>query len=134
MADGEEHRSRRLGSKGFFGLENLEVYHLSVSLAAEIYGLTAQFPPDERFGLTNQARRTATSVTVNIAEGRGRGMDKDLARFLMQARGSLYEVVSALHLAERLGYIKSEQNLTTIDQAQTLSAKLTALSQKLAPY
>jgi four helix bundle protein len=84
----------------------LEVYHRSVDLAAQIYKLTQGFPDSERFGLTSQLRRAATSVSLNIAEGKGRGSFKDFARFLYQSRGSLLEVVSGLHLAEELGFIK----------------------------
>lgn len=131
MAEGEKQKATRLSSKGFFAFEDLEIYHLSVELAAEAYFLTQHFPADERFGLTNQLRRAATSVTLNIAEGRGRGTDKDFARFLMQARGSLYEVVSGVHLAVRLGYMEAAQTATVNEQAREVSAKLTASANKL---
>lgn len=133
MAEGKKTRATQLSSKGFFAFEDLEIYHLSVELAAAVYDLTSGFPADERFGLTNQIRRAVTSVTLNIAEGRGRGTDKDFARFLMQARGSLYEVVSGLHLAVRLGYIKETETTMINENARTLVAKITAFSQKLSP-
>lgn len=131
MAEGKKTRLSSLSAKGFFAFEDLEIYHLSVDLAALVYALTKDFPADERFGLTNQIRRAATSVTLNIAEGRGRGTDKDFARFLMQARGSLYEVVSGLHLAVRLGYLPEAETLPLNEAARELSAKLTALCNKL---
>lgn len=115
----------------FFGFEKLEIYHESVELAALVYRLTAAFPADERFGLTNQLRRAATSVTLNIAEGSGRGTNKDFAHFLMQARGSVYEVVGAVQLAVRLEYLSPEQAYTVSEQAQSISAKITALARNL---
>lgn len=123
----------QLSSKGFFAFERLEVYQLSVKLAADIYTISREFPAEERFGLTNQIRRASTSVTLNIAEGSGRGSQKDFARFLMQARGSAYEVVAALHLARQLNYLSPEAVTPLCDEAHTLSAKLMAFIHKLTP-
>jgi len=79
------------------------------ALAREVYEITRLFPDEERFGLLIQLRRTAVSVPSNIAEGRGRGSKKDFAHFLMQARGSLYEV--ELKSSSRTNCITSK-NLT----------------------
>ena len=132
MADGEGWASA-LSEGGFFGFERLEVYRLSVRLAKEVYSLTRRLPADERFGLTNQLRRAATSVTLNIAEGRGRGTDRDFARFLMQARGSVYDVVSALHPTAELDYLSAQDFKDAVTLAQTLASKLTAFAPKLNP-
>ncbi|MBZ9714665.1 four helix bundle protein [Deinococcus multiflagellatus] len=86
----------------FFPFEQLDVYALAVDFAAEVYRMTATFPDTERFGLTNQMRRAAVSVSLNIAEGRGRGTDREFVRFLMMSRGSLFEVLSAAQIAHRL--------------------------------
>lgn len=124
-------RKRELTEGGFFAFEDLEVYHLAVEFAATIYDLSAHFPQEERFGLTNQIRRASTSVALNIAEGRGRGTDPDFARFLWQARGSVYECVSAVHLARRLSFIAPDAGQAALQQAHLLSSKLTALIHKL---
>ncbi|MXV21173.1 four helix bundle protein [Deinococcus xianganensis] len=130
MAEGRRQNSA-LSAAGFFPFEDLEVYHLSVEFAAGIYVLTRHLPAEERFGLTNQIRRAATSITLNIAEGRGRGTDRDFARFLTQARGSLYEVISGLHLSTRLEFIASTDTTQLNEQGRVLAAKLTALINKL---
>jgi hypothetical protein len=54
-----------------FNFEKLEVWQKSIALADVIYSQTRNFPADERFGLTNQMRRSVVSVSSNIAEGSG---------------------------------------------------------------
>jgi len=128
-AEGREQRAkntRQLVAGGFFAFEDLDVYQRAIDLTALVYKLTAHFPDYERFGLTNQIRRAVNSIGLNIAEGRGRGSDKDFARFLYQSRGSLLEVVSALHIAERLEFVTREQTGHLFSQAHLLSSKLIA--------
>jgi len=52
-----------------FNFEKLEVWQKAIAFAGLVYRLTRLFPPDERFGLTNQIRRAAVSISSNIAEG-----------------------------------------------------------------
>lgn len=63
------------------------------------------FPPEERYELSSQLRRTAYSVAANIVEGVAREHDKERPQFLNIAWGSLAEVGYCLHVARRLGYI-----------------------------
>lgn len=83
-------------------------------LALDVYRLTrTDFPDDERFGLTSQIRRAATSIGSNIAEGSGRRSPKEFHRFLTIAAGSCSEVPYQLELARDL-------NFTIIDRIQPL--------------
>jgi len=79
--------------------QQLIVWQKAMLLVSEIYRLTQGFPDNEKFGLTSQLRRAAVSVPSNIAEGSGRGSDKDFCRFLYQARGSLTEIETQLLIA-----------------------------------
>jgi len=126
-----EGQKRELAQKGFFAFEDLEVYQLSVDFAYEVYNLVERFPDSERYALVNQLKRAATSVTLNIAEGWGRGSDKDFAKFLFQARGSLLEVVVGFHLAERFQFVRREQTENLYASANQLASKLTALIKAL---
>ncbi len=126
-------KAQQLSSNGYFGFEQLEVYHLSVALSVQVYQLSEGFPEKERFGLTSQLRRAANSIALNIAKGKGRSTDKDFCRFLYQARGSLLETVCSLHLAVELGFLQQGTVQTLYDQASTLNGKLNALLKSLDP-
>ena len=83
-----------------FNFEQLDVWHKSVALADTVYSLTKSFPLDERFGLTNQMRRAAVSISSNIAEGCSRGSTADFGRFIEIAVGSAMELVSQVRIAQ----------------------------------
>ena len=88
-----------------FNFEKLETWHKAINFADLVYELTRNFPVDERFGLTNQMRRAAVSVSSNIAEGTSRNSKNDYARFLEIAAGSLFEVVSQSFIGRRQGFL-----------------------------
>ncbi len=69
-------------------------------------------PARERYGLVAQIRSSAVSVSSNIAEGAGRGGEKEMARFLRFALGSLAELESQIELAQRLGLVDDQAGLT----------------------
>ena len=86
------------------GYQDLEVWQRSINLAGMTYRLSARFPREERFDLTRQIRRSATSVPANIAEGAARHGTKEFLQFLGIASGSLAETETHLVLAQRLGW------------------------------
>ncbi len=85
---------------------DLAVWLLGMQITEDVYRLTKGFPPDERFGLTSQLRRAASSIPANIAEGHSRSSTKDFLRHLSIAVGSLAEVTTFLELAERLNFAR----------------------------
>ncbi len=78
-------------------------------LVKEIYKVSVLFPKEEKFGLTSQLRRAIVSVPTNIAEGCGRGTDKDMAHFLDIAFASAYEVETLVILSFDLEFINEEK-------------------------
>ena len=84
---------------------DLVAWQKGMELSRRVYRETAKMPASERFGLTDQMRRSSHSVPSNIAEGFGRETRKDLIRFLRQARGSLYELDTQIELAKSLDMI-----------------------------
>ena len=89
-----------------FNFEKLDVWHKSIALADTVYSLTKSFPGDERFGLTNQMRRAAVSISSNIAEGCSRGSKADFGRFIEIATGSTFELVSQSRIAREQGLLQ----------------------------
>ncbi len=88
-----------------FNFEKLDVWNEAIEFADFVYSVTRSFPDDERFGLTNQMRRAAVSVSSNIAEGSSRFSKPDFARFVELATGSLFEVVSQATVGKRQGFL-----------------------------
>ncbi|RIK75877.1 MAG: four helix bundle protein [Planctomycetota bacterium] len=88
-----------------------------MDLAQLVYQLTNTFPVDERFTLTSQLRRCATSIPSNIAEGQGRYSQPDFKRFLSIAHGSVRELETQILLAERLGYLEDQAVKQSLDLA-----------------
>src|SRR3954465_124005 len=110
-----------------FRFEKLDVWRLAVDLAEKVYGMTKSFPGDERFGLTNQMRRAAVSISSNIAEGSGRVSDNDFARFLEFSYGSLMEVVSQLTIAYRQKFLSQQSFDSIYRESEELARMLSGL-------
>ncbi|MCR5037670.1 MAG: four helix bundle protein [Bacteroidales bacterium] len=92
-----------------FSFENLEVYGKARSLVSDVYRLQRNFPKEEIYGLGDQVRRAAVSITANLAEGSGRQSIKEKIHFIEISYGSLMEVFCELQTACDLGYITNEQ-------------------------
>lgn len=92
-----------------------------------IYRITTGFPKSELYGLVDQLRRAAISISLNIAEGSDRKSDVDFKRFLRMAIGSVNEVVTGLYIAADLKYLKREDFNSLYLKANSLTAKLNAL-------
>ena len=91
--------------KIMFNFEKLEIWQEAINFADSVYGITRTFPESERFGLTNQMRRAAVSISSNLAEGSSRSSRSDFARFVEIATGSLFEVISQATISQRQGLL-----------------------------
>ena len=102
-----------------------------MAFSIEIYKLTATFPPEEKFGIVSQIRRAANSVGANIAEGTSRFSEKEKARYIEIAFGSLMEVSHFLILSWKLDLISKEQQENLKPAILELSNKLNAFHKRL---
>jgi len=102
-----------------------------MDLAHAIYDITENLPKKEIYGLVSQMNRAAVSIPSNIAEGAGRGTDKDFSQFLSIAIGSLFELNTQIMLAERIGYIDNAQSQSLQEQANTLQMMIVGFRKNL---
>ena len=91
--------------------KDLDIWKRSISLVKNVYTITKQFPPDEKFGIIHQMRRCAISVPSNIAEGAGRMSQKEFAHFLSISQGSLAELETQIIISGELEYISDTEYL-----------------------
>ena len=115
---------------------NSAAWQKGMELTRIIYKATRNFPPDERFGLTNQLRRASVSIPSNIAEGKGRLTIGEFIQFLGIARGSTLEVQTQLEIASDLGFGDSTQmaeaQALVMEELLILNASLSTLCAKQA--
>lgn len=107
--------------------EQIPIWKLSVEMAHEVYVLTSKKHFLHDFGLQNQLRRAAVSVSSNIVEGYERNNNNDFIRFLQIAKGSLGEVRSQLHIARLIEYISELEHAQIEDGLVNLSRQIGGL-------
>lgn len=89
--------------------KDLQVWQKAMRVAKEVYVLIQNFPPEERFALSDQMRRCAVSIPSNIAEGQQRNGKQEFAQFIGYAQGSRAELQTQLLLARDFGYLTDEE-------------------------
>ncbi len=112
--------------------DRLQLLRQIRTLVVDIYTSTGGFPSTEQFGLTSQMRRAAVSIGSNVAEGSGRGSDRDFARFLDIAEGSAAELWFQIHVALDLAYISDETRQRLLVQLQSIRRRTRHLKARLA--
>ena len=110
-------------AKNYQTFEDLEVYQVAREFRKAMYRIAKQLPECEKFGLTSQIRRAAVSLTNNIAEGHGRYHFLDQIKFMLQARGSLEEILDDLNVWEDERYLPCS-DLETLKQEGLRAHKL----------
>jgi len=111
--------------------KDLQVWDKSHKLTLALYRATRTFPADERFGLTSQLRRSASSIPANLAEGCGRRSDGEMARFIQIAMGSGAELSYHLMLSRDLGMVGTAEFSKLASDLEEIMRMLSALSGRL---
>ena len=109
----------------------LRVWEEAHALVLAIYEVTKSLPKEELFALTNQMRRSSSSIPTNIAEGCGRETSKDYAHFLQIALGSAFELDYQILLAKDLRYIDEKNYLELNDRVDKVKRQLAILIKKI---
>ena len=111
--------------------KDLKVWQKAHTLTLKVYEQSKIFPKDEIYSLTNQLRRSASSVPANIAEGCGKNSQTDLARYLNISLGSANETEYFLLLSKDLNYLAEEKYIELNDNINEVKAMLISLIGKV---
>jgi len=109
-----------------FKFEQLRTWQLSMDLAERANELVDRFPPKELYNLSSQSRRSADSVSLNIAEGSAGQSDPEQKKFLGYANRSALEVVTCLFKPKRRNYIDDSTFLDLYQHYEKLSIMVQA--------
>jgi four helix bundle protein len=111
----------------------LKIWKRSHELTLSVYRASAEFPREERYGLTSQIRRSSSSIPTNIAEGSGRSTGPDFLRFLDIAFASACELEYQLLLAHDLSLLTSERYESLAKETTELKRMMARFMQSLEP-
>jgi four helix bundle protein len=106
---------------------DLQAWQHAHQLALLVYGLTKNYPKEEKYSLVDQMKRAALSVTSNIAEGFGRQGQKEKIQFYFTAKASLTELQNQLLFSKDIGYLKKSHFDDVANQTITVSKLLVGL-------
>ncbi|MBW1717867.1 MAG: four helix bundle protein [Deltaproteobacteria bacterium] len=91
-----------------FGYEGLEVWNRAVDFAVEVIDTIENISTDRKhYRLLEQIEASSTSISMNLAEGKGRNSKKEFIQFCYIARGSLYETMTLLEIFRRKKWISN---------------------------
>ena len=111
--------------------KTLKVWEKAHAFTLNIYKTTLGFPQIETYALSDQMRRSTSSIPTNIAEGCGRNSNMELAHFFNISLGSSNEIDYQTLLAKDLGYISQEQYELLETQIGEIKAMLIRFISKL---
>ena len=111
--------------------KQLKVWKRAHVLALDVYCATSNYPTAEKYGLTSQMRRSATSVPTNLAEGAARHSRADYARFIDIAVGSVTEIEYQLILSDDLGYLESQRSTGLQRECREIRSMLLGLRSRV---
>jgi len=116
-------------------VQDLEVYRLAFDTAMEIYEISKSFPPEERYSLTDQIRRSSRSICANLAEGwRKRKYKAVFVNKLLDAAQEAAETQTWLEFAERCGYISGETFDGLYEKYEHIFAMLNNMEKKAEAF
>jgi len=109
---------------------DLLAWQESHKVVLTIYKIIGDFPRSEMYSIVDQMRRSATSITSNIAEGFGRRTYREKVQFYYMAQGSLTELRNQLIISRDVGYLRSQPYLSVNQQLNIVHQLLQGLITK----
>jgi four helix bundle protein len=116
--------------EGMFKFERLDVWIKSIALYDQITSLSLSIHQRDQYSLGDQIRRASLSISTNIAEGTGRDSPRQSRYFYNIAKGSVYEVVSLLHVCKKQNCMQDDQFQKLYVQCDEIARMITGLMKR----
>ena len=110
---------------------DLNIWNAGIELVKDIYKLTVKFPKQETYGLVSQMRRSAISISSNVAEGFRRYHNKEYKQFLYVSLGSCAELETQVTIAKELKYIQGDKEAVLLERLDHICRMISNLLKKL---
>jgi four helix bundle protein len=106
-------------------VKELEVWKNAMDLAMDIFTGSKSFPPDEKYSLTDQIRRSSRSIAANISEAwRKRRYPASFVSKLSDAETEAGETQAWVEFARRCGYWNDQKAAALDDQYEKVIGQL----------
>jgi len=115
----------------FSNYQKLTVRQKSMTLTKNIYKITTNFPQSELYGLTNQIRRSSSSIPCNIAEWNQRNTRKEHINFLYIAKWSAAELETQIILSHELEFLTEKEKIALLGEVEEILKMLSSLIKTL---
>ena len=111
-----------------FAYEDLDVWSKAVDFAVRVIGIVDSIDTSRKhFRLFEQIEASSTSISTNIAEGKGRFSKKEFVHYCYIARGSLYETMTFLEIFKRVGWISESDLVPLRQEAMSIASMIKGL-------
>ena len=111
-----------------FAYEDLDVWSKAVDFSVRVINLVDSIDTSRKhFRLLEQIEASSTSISTNIAEGKGRFSKKQFVHYCYIARGSLYETMTFLEIFKRVGWISESDLIPLRQEAMSIASMIKGL-------
>ena len=121
-----------IGTFQRYRFEELEVWSIGMKIVREIYRTTRRFPKNETYALSDQLKRAATSIVLNVAEGSGQPTKKGFLVYIQRAKSSALECVACTKIAVQEEFLKKEDVIELEKLLKEEYFKLIALAKSMS--
>jgi four helix bundle protein len=122
---------RMAGDFAGYRFEDLEVWRIGMQIVKGVYRLTVKFPKSEAYALSDQLKRAATSIVLNIAEGSGQPTKKAFALYIQRSKSSTLECVACIKIALQEEFVSHGDTVEVEKLLEKEYFKLVALGKSM---
>ena len=111
-----------------YSFKDLKVWQKAVEFADEVISVVDRLNTGRKhFRLIEQLESAVTSISMNVAEGKGRFSKKEFVQFLYIARGSLFETITLMEIFKKRSWINDVQYDNLCNKGDEIGKMLSSL-------